>query len=99
ADGPFKIAASVEMDAWAHQTLELRSFFHEFKRGHAPDEYYKFLRQEITKDELFDLYPKQAAAAKKRAILAELGKEDDDKIIRERLDEVFKESTDKPWVL
>jgi len=98
-DCPFEISASVEMDVWAHQTLELRSFFHEFKRGHAPDEYYKFLRQEITKDELFVFYPKQALAAKKRAILAELGKEQDDKIIRERLNVIFEGNSDKPWVL
>jgi len=98
-DGPFKISASVEMDAWAHQTLELRSFFHEFKQGYAPDEYYKFLRQEITKDELFGLYPEQSAAARKHAILAELGNEEDDKIIRQRLDEILGGDTSKPWVL
>lgn len=98
-ESPFKISASVEMDAWAHQTLELRSFFHEFKYGHVPDEYYQFLRQEITKDELFDRYPEQATAARKRAILAELGKEDDDKVIRERLDQIFADNPDRPWVL
>ena len=97
--GPFKVCASVEMDAWAHQTLELRSFFHEFKRGHAPKAYYECLQQEISKDELFALYPVQAAAAKKRAILAELGKKDDDKIIRQKLDQVFEEHRGKPWVL
>lgn len=99
ASSPFKICASVEMNAWAHQTLELRSFFHEFKQGCAPDEYYRYLRQEISKEELFSLYPIQAAAAKKRAILAELGKDDDDKLIRQRLDQVFEEHPDKPWVL
>jgi DNA (cytosine-5)-methyltransferase 1 len=98
-DSPFNVCASVEMDAWAHQTLELRSFFHEFKRGHAPDEYYQLLKQEITKDELFELYPVQAAVAKKQAILAELGKEDDDKVIRQKLDQVLKEQPGKQWVL
>ena len=95
---PFNITASVEMDAWAHQTLELRSFFHEF-HGNAPDEYYQYLRQEITKDELFDLYPIQAAAAKKRAILAELGNKEHDVLIAQRLNQVFEENPDKPWVL
>lgn len=95
---PFNISASVEMDAWAHQTLELRSFFHEF-HGNAPDEYYQYLRQEITKDELFDLYPVQAAAARKRAILAELGNKDHDALISQRLNQVFEENPDKPWVL
>lgn len=95
---PFNITASVEMDAWAHQTLELRSFFHEF-HGDAPDEYYQYLRQEITKDELFELYPAQAAAAKKRAILAELGNKEHDVLITQRLNQVFEENPDKPWVL
>ena len=95
---PFDIAASVEMDAWAHQTLELRSFFHEFY-GDAPEEYYQYLRQQITKDELFALYPLQSATAKKRAILAELGNEEHDVQITQRLNHVFKENPDKPWVL
>lgn len=100
AFNPFKVCASVEMDAYAHQTLELRSFFHEFKRGNAPDEYYKFLQQEITKEELFALYPVQAEAAKKRAILATLGEPRDDKVIYQKLDEIFEEySGDQPWVL
>ncbi len=96
---PFSISASIEMDAWAHQTLELRSFFHEFC-GNAPDEYYEYLQQKITKDELFDLYPVQAIAAKKRAILAELGNKKYDKLISERLDRVFEEKPkEQPWVL
>lgn len=98
AGNPFNITASVEMDAWAHQTLELRSFFHEF-HGDAPGEYYQYLRQEITKDELFALYPVQAAAAKKRAILAELGNKEHDILITQRLNQVFEENGDKPWVL
>ena len=96
---PFDVCASVEMDPWAHQTLELRSFFHEFKRGHAPDKYYQYLRQEVTKDELFDLYPIQAAAAKTRAILAELGKDDDDKIIHQKLEKILSNYANQPWVL
>ena len=95
---PYNIASSIEMDPWAHQTLELRSFFHEF-RGNAPDEYYQFVRQEISKDELFSLYPKQATAAKKRAVLAELGNKDYDVLISQRLNEVFENNPNKPWVL
>jgi DNA (cytosine-5)-methyltransferase 1 len=95
---PYKISASVEMDAWAHQTLELRSFFHEF-HGNAPNEYYQYLRQEITKGELFEAFPIQAAAARKRAILAELGNKDHDALIKHRLKQVFKENPKKPWVL
>ncbi len=95
---PFNISSSIEMDPWAHQTLELRSFFHEF-HGNAPDEYYQYLRQEITKDELFALFPIQTAAARQRAVLAELGNEEHDALITQRLNQVFEENLDKPWVL
>ncbi len=95
---PFNITASVEMDAWAHQTLELRSFFHEF-HGDIPDEYYQYLRQEITKEELFSIYPIQAAAAKKRAILAELGNPEHDLRITQSINQALNDSPNKNWVL
>lgn len=96
---PFSIRASVEMDTYAHQTLELRSFFHEFDRDNIPDEYYQHLRREITRDELFELYPIQATAAKERAIKAELGVAEDDERVHGRLDKVLSRYKDKPWVL
>ncbi|HSW70811.1 MAG TPA: DNA (cytosine-5-)-methyltransferase, partial [Gammaproteobacteria bacterium] len=96
---PFSIRASVEMDMYAHQTLELRSFYHEFDRENIPDEYYQYLRHEITREELFGLYPTQAAIARERAIKATLGDEEDDKLIYERLDKVLSRYANKPWVL
>jgi DNA (cytosine-5)-methyltransferase 1 len=96
---PFSIRASVEMDQYAHQTLELRSFFHEFDRDKVPEEYYQYLRREITREELFDLYPIQAAAAKERAIMAELGVAKDDELIYRQLDKTLKRYENKPWVL
>lgn len=96
---PFSICASVEMDQYAHQTLELRSFFHEFDRDKIPKEYYQCVRREITRDELFELYPVQAAAARERAIKAELGVREDDELIYEQFDKVLKRYENKPWVL
>jgi len=69
----FKIALSVEMEYWAHQTLLLRSFFHQFPRDEVPREYYSHLRGEITRDELFQKFRKAAARAEKQAWRAELG--------------------------
>jgi DNA (cytosine-5)-methyltransferase 1 len=61
---PFSIVASVEKEASAHKTLQLRSFFRKFPRGKAPQEYYQYVRGEgITKDELFNLYKKESSAA------------------------------------
>lgn len=95
---PFKIGASVEMDQYAHMTLELRSFFHEFLSTKVPEEYYQYLRQEISREELFSKYPKEAAVAQKKAIRATLGS-DDDPFIFKRIDEALSLYKDKPWVL
>jgi DNA (cytosine-5)-methyltransferase 1 len=72
---PFKIGLSIEKEADAHQTLELRAFYRQFLPGHPPPEYYKHLRGEISKEELFNLkqYREQALAAQHEAWHAELG--------------------------
>jgi DNA (cytosine-5)-methyltransferase 1 len=69
----FEVKLSIEKDAAAHQTLELRSFFWQFPRGKAPEEYYLFIKGEITRAELFDRYPMQASEARKRVWRGELG--------------------------
>jgi DNA (cytosine-5)-methyltransferase 1 len=74
----FKIALSVEMEKFAHQTLTLRSFYRQFLHkddGRAPRAYYQYLEGSILKDELFEAFPKEYAAAKKEAVCAELGNE------------------------
>jgi DNA (cytosine-5)-methyltransferase 1 len=69
----FRITLSIEMEQWAHRTLALRSFFHHFRRGKAPAEYYAHLRGEITQNELFDSFPEAAEVARLNAWKAELG--------------------------
>jgi DNA (cytosine-5)-methyltransferase 1 len=69
----FKTALSIEMEFWAHQTLALRSFFHQFPSGKAPSEYYAHLRGEITRKELFDNYPEESAESDRAAWRVELG--------------------------
>jgi DNA (cytosine-5)-methyltransferase 1 len=68
----FKIVLSIEKEEYAHQTLELRAFFREFD-DKVPEEYYSYLRGEITHEELFNRYPEQAQAASRKAWHAELG--------------------------
>lgn len=71
----FDVKLSIEKDSYAHETLELRTFFREFlSHGmQIPDDYYDFLRQKMTKDELFAHHPIQVDSARKKAWLAELG--------------------------
>lgn len=53
----FGISLSIEKDPYAHSTLELRAFYRQFSGDKIPDDYYAYLRREITRTELFNAYP------------------------------------------
>jgi len=69
----FDVTLSIEKDPSASQTLELRSFFREFPKGGAPDEYYSLLRGEFSREELFQKFPLEASRTNKKVWCAELG--------------------------
>ena len=69
----FRVGLSIEQEAYAHQTLCLRHFFHQFPKGGAPVEYYRFLRGELSRENLFGCYPEEADAARVEAREASLG--------------------------
>ncbi len=71
----FRICLSAERDQYAHSTLELRSFFRQFPRGQVPEEYYSYLRKEISREKLFSIWPEKAGRARQEAWQAELGSE------------------------
>lgn len=71
---PFKLSVSIEKDPSAHSTLLLRSFYRQFKQDEIPQEYWSYVKGNITKTELYDLYPKQAKAAAIETRCIELGK-------------------------
>lgn len=95
-NAPFRIKLSIEMDEFAHKTLELRAFYRQFLVNEVPASYYQYLRGEITKDELFRQYPTEYASAKKEAWQAELGKTDRN-LVKSRIAESLNEVCD--WVL
>lgn len=68
----FKITLSIEKEKYAHSTLELRSFFREFG-NRVPEDYYSYIKGEITREELFKRYPAEANEAASIALHAELG--------------------------
>lgn len=95
----FDARLSIERDFYAHQTLELRSFFRKLQSGRVPDDYYDYLRSagdQTRRNELFAKFPDEAARAKKEAWLAELGKEEPRRV-HERLSHALGRTTD--WVL
>lgn len=82
----FKIALSIEKDPFAHQTLTLRSFLRQFPHKQLPKEYYTFLRsKERDLKKLYDAYPEQAKKAHEEAWLFELGNEETQHIVDERI--------------
>jgi DNA (cytosine-5)-methyltransferase 1 len=98
-DAPtFKIAASVEKEASAHKTLTLRAFTREFKNRALPDEYYQYVRGEITKDCLIEKYPTQWDAANVETLRRPTALGEDNQIIHDAIDKAL--GKDKaPWIL
>lgn len=95
----FRIALSIEKDAIAHRTLELRAFFRQFDAGEAPDAYYDYLRGNLSRDELFSKYEIESRNARHEAWHAELGGPlHSHDAIDARIRKALPNRTD-PWVL
>lgn len=96
---PFHIELSVEKEASAHKTLELRAFYRQFKRG-APSAYYDYLRDQISRDELFSRYPEQHQSAVEETLGGPrtLGDDADDRLVYKRLKEL-KNHQERPFVV
>jgi DNA (cytosine-5)-methyltransferase 1 len=93
----FKIVLSIEKEQNAHQTLELRSFFREFGSS-IPEEYYSYIKGEITREELYRRYPAEAKAAASIAWHAELGSSSfPDELVDQRISDALHGA--KNWVL
>jgi DNA (cytosine-5)-methyltransferase 1 len=96
----FKIALSVEMDRYAHETLTLRAFQRSFGRGaQIPDAVVDLMRGHRTLDDVLAQFPDQAQEAKREAFCLELGPKNKERVfelIRERLEEL---GTPGRWVL
>jgi len=77
---PFRIGVSVEMTPAAHKTLSLRAFYRHFKHEDrtVPDEYYKYLKGSLSREDLEEAYPGQWRHAEGEAMCAELGNLDDE---------------------
>jgi DNA (cytosine-5)-methyltransferase 1 len=93
----FKIKLSIEKDEFAHRTLGLRAFVREFPPKQAPDDYYEYLRGNITREELLKKFPHEAKRATDEAWLAELGKEPDAEV-KSRIETALGGKKEK-WVL
>ncbi|MCD9186331.1 MAG: DNA cytosine methyltransferase [Pyrinomonadaceae bacterium] len=92
----FRICLSIEMNDAAHRTLLTRSFFRQFSPENVPDDYYKYLRSELSRDQLFENYPEEFEKANDVAWKAELGKTPH-KMVSKRINSAL--GKNKIWVL
>ena len=92
----FNIKLSIEKEAHAHETLTLRSFVRQFPFRQLPEKYYRFLRREISIEELYQSYPEEYREASKEAWQATLGETPELEIDRRITDSL---SGEKNWVL
>ena len=77
------VGLSVEKDATAHRTLQLRAFFRQFESKDVPEEYFRLVRGESAHEaDLYANYPEEAAEAATEAWNATLGEEDTDELDR-----------------
>ena len=92
----FRIGLSIECDKFAHETLILRKFFNKLMLKKDTKDYYRFLRKDISSDELFERHKKEHEASEEEAWLATLGKTS-----QEEVDEKIKKALgkEKDWVL
>jgi len=72
----FCTVASIECEEWAHRTLELRALFRRLRNEGDTANYYRYVREEITREELFAKSLDHGKAAKEEAVLATLGESD-----------------------
>ena len=71
----FEGIVAIERDEASHQTLLLRHFLHRFPYEQLPDDYYRYLRCEIDREELFRRHKEEFREAKKSALKISLGPE------------------------
>lgn len=92
----FRLHLSIECDPFAHQTLTTRAFCREFTGTgrRLPRAYFRHVRGDITRAELFALHSREADAAIEEACLARLGESAGDAQIADRLRQLRRSGID-----
>lgn len=70
----FEVITQVEMDDWACETLSTRHMYHSLKKIGKVHYYHKYLRDEISKEELFKKFPEIHSLVSHGVIKAKFGK-------------------------
>ena len=95
----FNIALSIEMNATAHRTLQLRGFLRKFPSD-LPPEYYDFLNGDLTEEpDWAILYQQEWQEASDETLCLKLGTSDATSIVRQRIKEVLNGHGDRTVLL
>ena len=96
----FKIGVSVEKEASAHKTLTTRAFYRKIKDVIGGlDSYNEYLTGNITRQQLFNLFPEQAEEAALETLYGPKALGADNEVIHERIAELVKAHGDSPKVV
>ena len=98
ASWPFEMAASIEKDHSAHETLLLRSFLRKFG-GEVPAEYYDFLNGRIAEPDWKSEFPYEWGQASEEAKCLTLGDPITDEFLREKIPEIRRRYGDRTVLL
>lgn len=72
-DRRFESVVAIERDEFSHQTLLLRHFLRRFQSDELPEDYYRYLRGEIDRIDLYRLHREEFSEASKSALRISLG--------------------------
>src|ERR1017187_7589840 len=92
----FDVVLSVEKDPAAHRTLRLRALFRHLRTDDQRQSYYRYLKGEISSEDLFAACPDAAIEAEARCLHLELGSQKTKRVYAQ-MDQLV--SAGKPWVL
>lgn len=89
-NNPFEIAISVEKEPSAHRTLTTRAFYRKIKGLNGGlESYFRYVRGELTRQELFSLYPEHAQKAKEETLDKPRALGEDNALIHARIRELL----------
>ena len=78
----FEVIAQIEMDRWACETLKTRHVYHELKRIKKKYLYDKYVKEEISREEILRRFYHINEAISHRVIQATLGKDKNGEILK-----------------
>ncbi|MBF4437703.1 DNA (cytosine-5-)-methyltransferase, partial [Vibrio anguillarum] len=88
---PFKIGVSVEKEPSAHKTLTTRAFYRKIKAlDGGLDNYFRYVRGELTREELFCLYPEHAQEASNETLEGPRALGEDNALIHTRIRQLLR---------